>query len=310
MTKDEKKLESPDLTPEISRTTKAVAPYDPLQRYFLEIRDFGVLTREEEKALAIRYQEQGDLSAGERLIKAHLKLVVRIAMEFFRYWSRSLLDLIQEGNVGLVRALDKFDPYRGIKFSYYASFWIKAHLLKFIMENWKLVRIGTTQNQRKLFFNLVKERDNMIAEGLDPEPRLLAERLDVTEKEVTDMAERLAGSELSLNAPLKEDATADFSTVIPDEEQDVEERVTKKHDYRTLSRKIREFRKGLTGREADIFDHRIMAEEPETLQTLGERHHLSRERIRQLEERILANIKEYLEGEIPDFETTYRGAAG
>ncbi|MDP6730458.1 MAG: sigma-70 family RNA polymerase sigma factor, partial [SAR324 cluster bacterium] len=194
-----------DLRPVVQSGEKALVPYDPLQMYLLEIRNFKLLTREEEVELATRIQEENDQKAAYRLITSNLRLVVKIAMDFHRYWTKSLLDLIQEGNVGLLQAVRKFDPYRGIKFSYYASFWIKAYMLKFIMENWKLVKIGTTQTQRKLFFNLAKERDKLVSQGFDPEPRLLAERLQVKEEEIEEMSMRLRGSEVSLNAPVNVD---------------------------------------------------------------------------------------------------------
>ena len=159
-----------DLRPAVTTRERGLVPYDPLQMYLMEIKNFRLLTREEEIALSIRVREKKDQKAAYTLVTSNLRLVVKIAMDFHRYWTKSLLDLIQEGNVGLLQAVRKFDPYRGIKFSYYASFWIKAYMLKFIMENWKLVKIGTTQTQRKLFFNLAKERDKLISQGFDPEP--------------------------------------------------------------------------------------------------------------------------------------------
>jgi RNA polymerase sigma-32 factor len=143
---------SVNLHPAVPSREKSLVPYDPLQMYLMEIKSFKLLTREEETELAIRVREKKDQRAAYVLVTSNLRLVVKIAMDFHRYWTKSLLDLIQEGNVGLLQAVRKFDPYRGIKFSYYASFWIKAYMLKFIMENWKLVKIGTTQTQRKLFF--------------------------------------------------------------------------------------------------------------------------------------------------------------
>jgi RNA polymerase sigma-32 factor len=195
---------------------RALVPYDPLQLYLLEIKHYNLLTREEEVELATRVREKNDKKAAYRLVTSNLRLVVKIAMDFHRYWTKSLLDLIQEGNVGLLQAVRKFDPYRGIKFSYYASFWIKAYMLKFIMENWKLVKIGTTQTQRKLFFNLAKERDKLLARGFEPEPRLLAERLDVKEEEVREMSQRLGGGEVSLNAPMSDDGKEVFGSFLRD----------------------------------------------------------------------------------------------
>ena len=207
-----------DLAPVIQDERRAIVPYDPLQMYLSEIKKYNLLTREEEKELGIRVREKNDEKAAYRLVTSNLRLVVKIAMDFHRYWTKNLLDLIQEGTVGLLQAVRKFDPYRGIKFSYYSSFWIKAYMLKYIMDNWKLVKIGTTQSQRKLFFNLAKEREKLISQGFTPEPRLLADRLDVKEEEVVDMTQRLGGWELSLSSPVGEDSRESYEALLPDPE--------------------------------------------------------------------------------------------
>ncbi len=284
---------------------RALVLYDPLQLYLLEIKRYSLLTREEETELATRYREQHDERAAYRLITSNLRLVVKIAMDFHRYWTKNLLDLIQEGNVGLLQAVRKFDPYRGIKFSYYASFWIKAYMLKFIMDNWKLVKIGTTQSQRKLFFNLAKERDKLISQGFDPEPRLLAERLDVKEEEVVEMSQRLGGWEVSLNSPASEDSRESFSAFLPDPGMPVDEQISEKENRRLLLTKLQAFRKTLSGKEAEIFDLRVMAEKPVTLQELGDKYRISRERVRQIQEKITKNIKKWLQDEIPNFEEIF-----
>ena len=284
---------------------RSLTPYDPLQIYLLEIKNFGLLTREEEMGLAIRVQEHKDPKAAYTLVTSNLRLVVKIAMDFHRYWTRSLLDLIQEGNVGLLQAVRKFDPYRGIKFSYYASFWIKAYMLKFIMENWKLVKIGTTQTQRKLFFNLAKERDKLISQGYDPEPRLLAERLDVKEKEIEEMSQRLGGGEVSLSAPVGENGKEVYGSFLPDPHASADEQLFEKQNRELLLRKLGEYRSKLSGKELDIFDNRIMTENPMTLQELGDKYRISRERIRQIQERIVKNIKKWLTEEIPNFEENF-----
>ncbi|MFH1122272.1 MAG: RNA polymerase factor sigma-32 [Pseudomonadota bacterium] len=294
-----------DLRPVVKSADRALVPYDPLQLYLLEIKNYRLLTREEERELGIRVREKKDQQAAYVLVTSNLRLVVKIAMDFHRYWTRSLLDLIQEGNVGLMQAVRKFDPYRGIKFSYYASFWIKAYMLKFIMENWKLVKIGTTQTQRKLFFNLAKEREKLIAQGFDPEPRLLAERLDVKEKEVEEMSQRLGGSEVSLDAPVGDNGKEVYGSFLPDPQTAVDERLFQMQNRELLLRKLQEYREGLSGKDLDIFDNRIMAENPLTLQELGHKYNISRERIRQIQERIIKNIKNWLTGEIPDFEETF-----
>ena len=293
-----------DLRPMV-REDRSIVPYDPLQRYLLEIKHYRLLTREEETELAIRIREQQDQEAAYKLVTSNLRLVVKIAMDFHRYWTKSLLDLIQEGNVGLLQAVRKFDPYRGIKFSYYASFWIKAYMLKYIMENWKLVKIGTTQTQRKLFFNLAKERDKLIAQGFEPEPRLLAERLDVKEEEIEEMSQRLGGGEISLNAPVSDDGKEVYGSFLPDPSVAVDERISDEQNRQLLLRKLKEYRGRFSGKELDIFDNRIMSDNPLTLQELGDKYHISRERIRQIQERIVKNIKKWLTDEIPGFEENF-----
>jgi RNA polymerase sigma-32 factor len=294
-----------DLRPAVQPEERALIPYDPLQLYLLEIKNFRLLTREEEYELAVRVREKKDQKAAYILATANLRLVVKIAMDFHRYWTKSLMDLIQEGNVGLIQAVQKFDPYRGIKFSYYASFWIKAYILKFIMENWKLVKIGTTQTQRKLFFNLAKERDRLIAQGYDPEPRLLAERLDVKEREIEEMSLRLGGGEISLNAPVGDNGKEMYSAFLPDGSEAIDEQLFEKENRELLLKKLAEYREKLSGKELDIYDNRIMAENPVTLQELGDKYSISRERVRQIQERIIKNIKKWLIAEIPNFEENY-----
>ena len=293
------------LVPGVPPKDKALIPYDPLQAYLLEVKRFNLLTREQETELATLVKEKNDEKAAYRLVTSNLRLVVKIAMDFHRYWTKNLLDLIQEGNVGLLQAVRKFDPYRGIKFSYYASFWIKAYMLKFIMDNWKLVKIGTTQSQRKLFFNLAKERDKLIAEGFRPEPRLLAERLDVKEEEIIEMSQRLGGWELSLTAPVGDDSREVFGSLLPDDSSNAEEQLSDAQTTRLLRKKLQEFRQTLSGKEADIFDNRILAEKPVTLQELGDKYAISRERVRQIQEKMIRNIKKWLKEQIPDFEELY-----
>ncbi len=297
----------PKAAPSAASDQRALVPYDPLQLYLHEIKQYDLLTRDEEKELGSRVREHDDEEAAFRLVTSNLRLVVKIAMDFHRYWTKNLLDLIQEGNLGLLQAVRKFDPYRGIKFSYYSSFWIKAYMLKFIMDNWKLVKIGTTQTQRKLFFNLAKERDKLISEGFSPEPALLAERLDVKEEEVVEMSQRLGGWEVSLSAPVGDDSREPYGALLPDPGRGVDEELSEFEGREILSRKLKEIRKTLTGKEADIFDNRIMAEQPLTLQKLGDKYHISRERVRQIQEKIIKKIKKRFKDEIPNFEEEYSG---
>ena len=207
--------------------------------------------------------------------------------------------------MGLLQAVKKFDPYRGIKFSYYSSFWIKAYMLKFIMENWKLVKIGTTQRQRKLFFNLAREKARLIAEGFAPEPKLVAERLDVREDEVIEMTQRLEGGELSLSAPLGEDSRETYGAFLRDSAIAIDEQLSREQRRMIFVQKLGEFRKGLSRREADIFDNRIMAENPTILKELGDKYHISRERVRQIQQRIIENITKWSKEQISNFEEDY-----
>lgn len=294
-----------NLAPLIPREDRALVPYDPLQMYLWEIKQYKLLTKEEERELAIRVKEHNDQRAAFRLVTSNLRLVVKIAMDFHRYWTKSLLDLIQEGNVGLLQAVKKFDPYRGIKFSYYSSFWIKAYMLKFIMENWKLVKIGTTQTQRKLFFNLSKERDKLISQGFFPEPKLLAERLDVREEDIEEMTQRMGGGEVSLNAPIGDNGKEEYGSFLPDQSQDIDSQLSEIEGRNLLMKKLEEYRDRLSEKDLDIFDNRIMAENPMTLQELGDKYHISRERVRQIQVRIVNNIKKWLMEEIPDFEDEF-----
>ena len=296
---------SVELSPVVQSEGRALVPYDPLQMYLFEIKRYNLLTKEEELELAIRVREHNDQEAAFRLVTSNLRLVVKIAMDFHRYWTKSLLDLIQEGNVGLLQAVKKFDPYRGIKFSYYSSFWIKAYMLKYIMENWKLVKIGTTQTQRKLFFNLSKERDKLIAQGFTPEPKLLAERLDVREEDIEEMTQRLGGGEVSLNAPIGDDLREEYGSFLPDKTMTIESQLSEIEGRTILLQKLKEYREKLSGKDLDIFDNRIMAESPVTLQELGDKYNISRERVRQIQVRIVNNIKKWLIDEIPDFEEEF-----
>jgi RNA polymerase sigma-32 factor len=283
-------------------TDTALVKFDPLQRYLQELSQYELLTKEEEKEFAIRVQEEGDQEAAYRLITSNLRLVVKIAIDFQRLWMQNLLDLIQEGNIGLMQAVQKFDPYRGVKFSYYASFWIKAYILKFIMDNWRLVKIGTTQAQRKLFFRLKKEKQRLASEGFDPKPKLLSERLGVSEQEVTDMDQRLDRWEVSLDAPIKEGSDNERIEFIATQAPSAETQVAKKEMEAVIREKLDSFKKDLSEREVYILENRVFSDAPATLQEIGERYGITRERVRQIESSMIKKIRAYFEREIPDFE--------
>jgi len=282
--------------------TKALVKSDPIQSYLNEINRYRLLTREEEIDLGRRIQEEGDQEAAYIMTTSNLRLVVKIALEFQRVWMQNLLDLIQEGNIGLVQAVKKFDPYKNVKFSYYASFWIKAYILKFIMDNWRMVKIGTTQGQRKLFFRLKKEKQQLIEQGFDPKPKLLSERLGVSEKEVVDMDQRLANWDLSLDEPLKEDSNTERIEFINTESDSSEDQMAKKEIEDILHTKVKKFKRTLNDRELEIFEQRIFSDSPLTLQEIGETYNISRERVRQVENNILKKMKAYFKKDMPDFD--------
>ncbi|CAN2044779.1 RNA polymerase sigma factor RpoH [Candidatus Magnetomoraceae bacterium gMMP-13] len=301
--KKAKKTAKPVKKASTSSSDKAVIKFDPLQRYLGEISRYNLLTRDEERQLGTLVQEDEDPDAAYKLVTSNLRLVVKIAMEFQRIWMQNLLDLIQEGNIGLMQAVKKFDPYKNVKFSYYASFWIKAYILKFIMDNWRLVKIGTTQGQRKLFFKLKKEKQKLIDLGFDPKPKLLSKRLGVSEREIVDMDQRLNGGDISLDAPLKEDSDTERIEFLSTHSESVESQVAKKEMEAILHEKVYEFSKSLTERETVIFNQRIFSDTPVTLQEIGNQYSISRERVRQVEKNVIKKMKEFFKREIPDFES-------
>ena len=269
--------------------------YDPLRRYLLELRKYPLLTKEEEQNLALAFKEKGDLKAAYVLVVSNLRLVVKIAMEYQRSWVTDLMDLIQEGNIGLIQAVKKFDPLKGIRLSYYASFWIKAYILKYILDNWRLVKIGTTQAQRRLFFNLQKEKARLISQGYKPDPKYLAEILEVREKDILEMNERLALPEKSLDSPSIEDYRYPVKDIIPIEETPIDQKLSDEEARTLFEKKLKEFHKTLQGKDRYIFENRLMKDQPETLQEIGKKYGITRERARQLEAKLIKKLRDFLQ---------------
>ncbi|MBI5440121.1 MAG: RNA polymerase factor sigma-32 [Deltaproteobacteria bacterium] len=275
--------------------TASLVESGPLQQYMAEISRYPLLAHDEELRLARKYREHGDLRAAYTLVVANLRLVVKIAYEFRRNFA-NIMDLIQEGNIGLMRAVEKFDPYRGVKLSSYAAWWIRAYIIRYVLNNWSLVKIGTTQNQRRLFFNMKKAKEELEAMGFRPEPRLLASRLQVREDEVVEMQKRLAGSDISLDAPLDQDSESSRLDFVAADQPHASDRLADR-EYRTLLRsKLEEFRGLLNERDRVIFDRRLLTDEPVTLRELGGEFGVSRERIRQLEADLKKRLRHHLEG--------------
>jgi len=278
-----------------------LVPVDPLSRYLAELRRFPVLSREDESEIARRYYKYRNPEDAYRLVTANLRLVVKIANEFARA-SRNLLDLIQEGNVGLMEAMKNFDPYRGIRFPSYAVWWVRAYIYRYLINNWRLVKIGTTQAQRKLFFNLRKESERLEAEGFTAQPKLLAQRMGVKESEVREMQERMAQSEVSLDAPAGPEDGTRLGDAIADTEWNPEETAAREEWRNFAHDKVEQFAATLKDKELEIFRTRLLAEEPPTLQEVGARFGISRERVRQIESRLKRRLKEFLKDQAADID--------
>ncbi len=293
-----------DNTPEIE--TQAVSVYDPLHGYLTEIRRYPFLTKEEELRLTKQFKEAGDLDAVTKLILSHLRLAASIAMEYKRL-PFNVMDLIQEGNVGLMHAVKKFDPDKGARVATYATWWIRAYILKYILQNWRLVRIGTTENQRKLFFRLSKEREALEKQGIVASPKLLADQLNVKETEVIEMTQRLSDREVSFDEPVGPDSDTSVGSLLPSENEGADESLEKEQLQTLFEAKLKAFSKEINARESEILHRRILSEKPATLEELALKYKISKERVRQVEANLLKKLKKFMQKEIPDFEDIASG---
>jgi RNA polymerase sigma-32 factor len=279
----------------------ALSTKDPFQAYIREVQRYPLLSREEEKELTTRYHETQDPEIARRLVTANLRLVIKLAYEYRRAY-KNMMDLIQEGNIGLMQAVKRYDPYRGVKLSSYSAWWIRAYMLRFILNNWRLVKLGTTQAQRKLFFNLNKQKAKLNAMGIEPSPGVIAKRLGVKEKEVIEMDRRMSSNEASLDAPLGDSEGRSVARVelMPSNQKATDDQVASNQLGELLNEHIAKFRERLDGKDLVIYDKRLVAEDPLTLQKLGDEFGVSRERVRQLEARLARRLREYLKNELGD----------
>ncbi|HET57575.1 MAG TPA: sigma-70 family RNA polymerase sigma factor [Deltaproteobacteria bacterium] len=264
---------------------------DSLDRYMAEIQKFKILDPEEEFKLAVRFKKYGDMEAAERLVTSNLRFVVKIAHEYKNYRVR-LLDLIQEGNIGLMHAVKKFDPYKGYRLISYAVWWIRAYMQNYIIRSWSLVKLGTTQAQRKLFFKLNQVKRNIEQlSAKNPEFREAAELLNVKESEVIEMDQRISNRDLSLDASLDSDGESLFVDQIADEDADQEELLIKAEQRALVKKNIAGALAKLNERESYIIRNRIMMDEPKTLQEIGDTFNITRERARQIEKEALKKMR-------------------
>ena len=274
--------------------------YDPFQRYLTEVRRFPSLSKEEEFRLALKYKTEGDIEAAHRLVTSHLQLVVKIAFLFKRVYY-NIMDLIQEGNVGLMQAVKHFDPFAGTRFSTYASWWVRAYILKFILDNWRLVKVGTTNARRKLLYNLQKEKERLEAQGFHYGPKLLAERLDVTEEDVIEVNKSLSAVDISIDAPIDDQGKRTYADLLSSPDPPIAEKLEDEEFAELFRAKIQAFAQGLKEKERYILEHRLIAEEPVTLQEIGDKFGITREAIRQKEKKLMNKLKVYLKKELPDY---------
>ncbi|MGK7346066.1 MAG: sigma-70 family RNA polymerase sigma factor [Candidatus Nitrospinota bacterium M3_3B_026] len=272
---------------------EALVLADPLQLYISKIKKYPILTAEQERELALRFQRTGDREAAFRLVTSNLMLVVKIAFEF-RSSFQNMLDLIQEGNYGLMRAVRKFNPLKGARLSTYASYWIRAYMIKFLLDNWRLVRVGTTNTRRKLLYNLRALEMKMKEGGIEAGPKLLAEKLGASERDVIDVQKSLGAQDASIHQPVEEGSTRTLAETLSASGRDVSEDIGEEQMMEKLQEAIEQFKKDLKPSDRVILDERILSDEPTTLREIGERHGITREAVRQAEARLLKRLKKFV----------------
>jgi RNA polymerase sigma-32 factor len=255
-----------------------------------EIARYPLMTREQEREIAIRYRETGDPKAAEALVTSNLRFVVKVASEYTKFGAR-LIDLVQEGNVGLMHAVKEFNPYKGTRLITYAVWWIRGYIQEFLMRQYSMVRIGTTATQRKLFYQLQREREKLEKMGIEGIHQLSG-KLGVSTEEITDMQSRLSGRDVSLDAPVGEDGNARLIDLQSEADPSaMDENYGRKEELAILSEKIEALRPTLNEKEKFLLDARVLSDEPMTLQEIGDKYGTTREAVRQMENRLLEKIR-------------------
>lgn len=276
---------------------------DPLSQYLNELRKYELLSPEEQQEMAVKFKESGDLNLAKKLVTTNLRLVVKIALEYKSAYS-NVLDLIQEGNVGLMKAVANYDPYKGTRLSYYASWWIRSYILKFLLDNFRLVKVGTTQAQKKLFYNLMREKDRLEAQGIAAAPKLLADTLNVKEKDVQEMSLRLSsrGGEYSLDQPLGDENKSTAMDSLQDPGEAIDASLAQEQLKTILSDHISEFVQTLNEKERIVFQERMMNDDPKTLQEVADKFGITRERARQIESKVVEKLRKHMSVHIDGLE--------
>jgi len=282
----------------------SIAPTDPLlSSYMREIHKYPMLSREEEHALAVQYHEHKDREALQKLVTSNLRFVVKIAYEYIHYRMK-LLDLIQEGNMGLLKAVQDFNPYKDVRLTTYAVWWIRSFIQDFILKNHSLVKLGTTQAQKRLFYRLKSEQKKLEQMGIvrNEQVKLLASKLDVREKDIEEMDQRLGRNEFSLNAPISSDEKKEHIDNLTDPSEPIDQSLGNAEQQEIFKKILGKFALTLEGREKAIFEERLISEKPLTLLEIGERYGFTKERARQIEEEIKEKLKEYVKQHFPDYD--------
>jgi RNA polymerase sigma-32 factor len=309
---EDEQVGEPEVTEEVEvsdrdlpapESTGSIARFDPMAAYLREVQRHPLMTAEQTHDIAVKFITSQDPALAAQLVTSNLRLVVKIAYEYRRAY-KNIMDLVQEGNIGLMQAVKRYDPYRGVKLSSYAAWWIRAYILRFILNNWRLVKLGTTQAQRKLFFNLRKKKAELVAMGIEPTDAEVAKRLNVPESDVAEMDVRLTSNEKSLDAPVGDAEGRSIAKVdlVPSGWEGPEALMADGELQALLKDKLAQFRKTLSGKDKElaIFDERLVSDDPLTLQELGDRFGISRERVRQLEQRLTSKLRDYLRAEMGD----------
>jgi len=262
-----------------------------LESYLVQINQLPLLTQEQEFELAVKYRKYNDIEAAHKLITSNLRFVVKVAFEYKSYGIK-LLDLVQEGNIGLMMAVKKFDPYKGYRFISYAIWWIRAYIQNFIIKSWSLVKIGTTQAQKKLFYKIGKVRKALESnEGNEKKYELLANDFDVAKEDIIEMEQRMSSRDLSLDAPFDEGHELTHLDLLQEDSPNQEEVFAQEEEKKIRERKVFDAMKHLNEKEIYVIKNRIMSESPVTLQEIGNHLKLSRERVRQIESEALKKLR-------------------
>lgn len=271
---------------------------DPLTMYLNEIRKYPLLTKEQEADLAKKYYETKDPQLAQTLVKSNLRFVVKIAAEYAKFSSK-LIDVIQEGNVGLMHAVKEFNPYKGNRLITYAVWWIRGYIQEYLMRQFSMVRIGTTANQRKLFYQLQRQKQELEKMSSPENIAQLSHKLGIPEDEITEMAKRLSSRDVSLDKPSgDDDSSTPLSTLLKKEDGSLplDEQMALDEQLSLLMNAVNDLRASLTEKEKILLEERVLSDEPLTLQEIGDKYGITREAVRQTEARLMKKIKEAMTG--------------